>query len=136
MTSVLTISLSADLTGLRINDWVLAKGPFGPFFPSIMTLMGKPKFGSIGLLSFLDPFACGKGLPTLPDNYQGVLLGEEVLEEEHGNEEVQPIIHGGIENEVSEDVKELLKLSLKYRVFPEVGRKSGKVEAESRAAKQ
>ena len=29
----------------------------------------------------------------------------------------------GIVNEVSQDVKEFLKISLKYRIFPEVGKK-------------
>ena len=60
--------------------------------------------------------------PQTPDNYQGVLLGDNVLEEKYGNLEPVPIILGGIEN-VSENIKSFLKLGLKYRIFPKVGKK-------------
>ena len=40
-------------------------------------------------------------LPTLPENFQGILLGDEALEAEFGNQEVEPIILGGIEDNVS-----------------------------------
>ena len=62
-------------------------------------------------------------LPTLPENFQGILVGDEALEAEFGNEEVEPIILGGIENDVSQDVKEFLKISLKYRIFPRLKRR-------------
>ena len=38
--------------------------------------------------------------------------------------------------EVSDNIREFLKLSLKYRVFPKVGKTDFKVEAEARSAKE
>ena len=72
--------------------------------------------------------------PGVPDNFQGVKLGDSTLEEEYGEPIIEPIILGNIE--VSENVKAFCRLPLKYRLFPVVTKKANKVQGESRATKE
>ena len=74
-------------------------------------------------------------VPDVPDVYQGVLLNSSLLEEKFGNPEVKGLILGGLEETVSSNVKEFLKLNLRYRLYPKVTLKASKVDAEARAAK-
>ena len=72
--------------------------------------------------------------PGIPEFFQGVGLGEECLEREFGNPQIEPIVLGGIQ--ASENMKAFLRKPLKFRVFPKILLKDNKVEAEASSAKK
>ena len=69
-----------------------------------------------------------------PDEVNGILVSDERLEECIGNPVVEPVILGGIQ--ATHNMKEFLKLPLKFRSPQILDKREHNVQVEARAAKE
>ena len=81
-----------------------------------------------------DKLNNNKNIAKPPDELEGIPVSDDKLEEMFGEPSVEPVVLGGIE--ASENVKNFLKLPLKFRLFPKINVKNAQIEVESKACKQ